>query len=255
MALQYATSDATSPSLLDLPKELRLQIYEELLKPSELELWTWGFTGCISKSESRCHARPIGKRLFTAILQTCKLIHDEAWVVPYTPASIWYRPRMQSRPPYTSRGAFNLELLKHMRRLDTLELEVITDSAKVEDDKANFLAFASKLHASLKVKRMDLTIRERGCEGLDHDNNRELDAAIEQVRLWLVHLSLETAHCVLALDVNRRHIAVWEKTCGQPWVDRLAPETELQRLLNVGVELQLRRAASAQLSTTLGVGP
>ncbi|KAK5741809.1 hypothetical protein LTS12_024486 [Elasticomyces elasticus] len=145
---------------LALPKELRLQIYEYLMRPDYIQLHSYDQPSAagiameeLAQSRIYCgnlHGLESPQR-YTQIVRTCRPVNDEAEATLYTPDRLVLDPAVRrfcaggehnaALPPQW----FNAGKLRSIRSLRSLEVHVCTSSSSRNEDLALSLCFAESL--------------------------------------------------------------------------------------------------------------
>lgn len=183
---------------MDLPLELRLCIYEHLLKPAKIDVYSYDRSedhGEANEDSKAAHPYPVTfyarwigpKRLNPAILRTCKAVNAEAWKIPYRPFALTLRPAFQ----YVLRSEdcdgynddvktlcriprpFNVKGLACLHRLSKLELEVYTTLSTQDEDIAHAVAlFEPFRHNNISVERFELKVFNKFFGTNDEDQRK-----------------------------------------------------------------------------------
>ena len=170
---QVGQSDAMSSNdetfaFLELPKELRLNIYEYLHLAEYLELFSYDepsvqhLTGD-QLAQSRFYAWSVGKTLDVAILRTCKFMHSEAQNILYSPTTLELSPSVrdtgykQNQPT----AIMNATALSQLRQVEELKLNIIvTNPTNLtrSEDVVHSRALAKCLHHRVRLQTISLEI-------------------------------------------------------------------------------------------------
>ncbi|KAK3616731.1 hypothetical protein LTR56_025764 [Elasticomyces elasticus] len=210
--------------LLDLPKELRLQIYE-LLAPERIRLRTYdqptivGLTAqeiATTRVYRRCHHNSAGsrdKQCHTDILCTCRQVYDEANLAFKRPQNAKITPSMAGAPSQ-DRGYHALYAgLRDICVLESLTVNLVTTAATAVEDLAQSQAVISVFRPTLKVQRLTLELE-------DYDPGVIL---IEEVISSLEALLKAWLGSGIGIDINVTivwlgdHMVKWGREEGGEW--------------------------------------
>ena len=175
-----------------LPSELRLLIYECLLRPAQVDLSSYDNSedsddddtneqddaNDISKTDRTIilYANRVGpKRTNPAILRTCKTIYAEAKTFLYRPLDLALRPAFAYRAKPRDHAehnsdvdslckelrAYDMAKLHCIQELSKLQIELFTTSTTKEEDLAHSKALIASFRSRIKVGRLELRIFNR----------------------------------------------------------------------------------------------
>ena len=95
-----SSPDRRTFNFMGLPKELRLCIYEHLLQPATIEMFSYDSPSVVGMAnheiaKTAFYASTFGKILTPAILRTCKAVFDEAQATLYAPKVLDLHPSIE----------------------------------------------------------------------------------------------------------------------------------------------------------------
>lgn len=150
-------------SLLGLPKEMRLEICEYLLKPWTVEVVTPDEPTIFGVSEqtfftTRCFARAVGKQLYPEILRTCQKVHVEAAHLLLGPRRLALYPSLENSTDKSSFRHLNFNHFRSLRHISFLQVELNTTRRMVAEDIAHSKLLANVLQQRSRVQTLTLDI-------------------------------------------------------------------------------------------------
>jgi len=147
--------------LLKLPKELRLQIYEILLKPAKLEIRSSDRPQISGLSHDRIQSdffvAPLQPSLHPRILQSCNKINGEASTILYSHAYLHLRRSWRDVDELIARP-FDLARLQSVHRLDKLQIHLLATVTWVENEIAHSAILRQFMHRDLFARCVLITI-------------------------------------------------------------------------------------------------
>lgn len=215
-----------------LPFELRLCIYEYLLKPAKIDVYSYDHSEYQDevKEDSKAthpykpvtfYARWIGpKRLNPAILRTCKTVHAEAWKIPYRPFALTLRPAFQYVPRSEEHEGHNSDLrtlcriprpfgiwgLACVQKLSKLELELYTTFSTQDEDIAHSEALFEPFRRKnipieskrIQVGRLELKIFNKFFGQNDEEQRKvEKSTTLTLLDPWIKVLAPKEVHVLI----------------------------------------------------------
>ncbi|KAK5136417.1 hypothetical protein LTR08_003062 [Meristemomyces frigidus] len=155
--------------ILELPKELRLIIYAELLRPHTLRVYWFdkpsivgmaaqeiATTRCFTYSrEEEVPRQP----LYPGILRTCRQFYAESCQLLYTPEVLRLYPLSDTR--WTREGKLNMENFRTARRLQELVLELIATPLTALEDVAHSTFFAGCFRDDIQPGTVVVVLRDQ----------------------------------------------------------------------------------------------
>lgn len=213
--------------ILELPKELRLQIYEYLLVPECIAVFSFDGVGAertrseekitaVDEGPIRFYAKLVDCAVHPAILQTCSQLHAEASHLVYLPTTLELNP---SRPGLVEEEVDDLKVhildaphLARIRRVSCLRVLLPVSSFTTVIDLAHSLALRNSLADGLLVQ--DLVVRLPGNSAANEEIMSGLIGAIVQkLEASKITLKAESAyHGFLA--------TLWLQKIDGTWQDR-----------------------------------
>ncbi|KAK5687876.1 hypothetical protein LTR17_026689 [Elasticomyces elasticus] len=177
--------------LLELPKELRLQIYEYLLRPECIHLYTYDSPTIVGLSQDEI-ARTRVYHQFTSddppmdlhphILSVCHQVYDEALASLHKPYTLQIEPscggsfHQDLATGKTVLRIFDATRLCNVRILPTLRIRLCTGYTTGIEDIAHSTFFATLLRAVSVVKKLEL----RTSVGWEEEEEVDDDTSEEQ---------------------------------------------------------------------------
>ncbi|KAK5687875.1 hypothetical protein LTR17_026688 [Elasticomyces elasticus] len=220
---------ATAPCyFLNLPKEIRLDVYDYLLQPDYIDLETEGNPTLVGLSNEDI-ARVLEYTIPTSqkVLRTCSQIYDEAVATLYKPRKLEIVPSDTRMKPagYPPLHKFCTARLRDILILPTLEIAVLTTAHTLAEDALHSAFFTAILRPGTVVKKLILHIGDGWSE---YDEPAEAErhfAGLSQiVKDWgksgfgaFIRLRL------ISLCTNEQ--IEWHKIKGEQW--REAPESHV----------------------------
>ena len=219
-----------------LSTELRLCIYEYLLKPTNINIYSYDLSQEIDEeaeesSDTTFYARWVGpKRPHLAILMTCKAVYKEAHMILYRPSTLTLRPAFQYFPehhePEDSVGSlsprqrvFKISNLGWIQQLARLDLEIFTTEQTQIEDLAHSAALIKSFGSSIRIRTLSLKIFDRffRCYNSD-DHEVEHDTALRLIEMWSKILNPKELR-VLVGDKGDC-VMVWRRTEDGSWSEQ-----------------------------------
>ena len=147
--------------ILELPAELRLQIYGFLLSPETIEITsydehTFMNTPYDEAARTRYYAHSNGGSLQPQLLNVCRQVYYKALPMLYHPIELQLEPARSaySRPKFRP---FPLDRLEYISVLQELYIDLVTLIETKLDDVAHSLILAKHLCKDLRVERLRLS--------------------------------------------------------------------------------------------------
>lgn len=200
-----------------LPSEIRLCIYECLLKPATVDICSYDLSEDDDDDEEEAkevtatvssetniplYAQRIGPKYLTpAVLRTCKAVYAEAQTLLYRPYALTLRPAFaylakpvdygedNSDIKLTGHGSRNFEpaRLGCIQQLSKMQIELFTTSTTKEEDIAHSAALIKSFRGKIKVGLLELRIFNRFFGARDkHEPHFEIEkeTTFELITRW-----------------------------------------------------------------------
>ncbi|KAK4894921.1 hypothetical protein LTR27_007043 [Elasticomyces elasticus] len=175
---------------LELPKELRLQIYDYLLRPACIRLCTYDSPTIVGLSQDEIASTRVYHQftsndppmeLHPHILRACHQVYDEASASLHKPYTLqiepsWGGPFQQLQDQVTGKTVlrnFDAARLCNVRILPILCIELCTSPLTGNEDIAHSTLFANILRTVSEVKKLELCISDAWEEDHDGDSSEE----------------------------------------------------------------------------------
>jgi hypothetical protein len=187
---------------LSLSTELRLCIYECLLKPANINIYSYDLSqerdeDADTGSDTIFYARWVGpKRPCWAILITCKAVYKEANTLLYRPSTLTLRPAFQYFPEHHEREDsvgtlshrqrfFNISNLGWIQQLARLDLEIFTTEQTKDEDLAHSAALIKSFGTKVRIGTLSVKIFDRFFRCYNSDYHEvEHDTAFRLIEMW-----------------------------------------------------------------------
>lgn len=166
ITMEHST-DLASPRrchLLEIPKEIRIDIYGYLLKPWKLQArsYTEYSTSGLSEREivkSSFYGKVLEKALSPQLLQVCKTIHSEAQHVLAEPCVLALLPSVHGGPPrHRHERPIDISLFSSARCIGLIELRVMSLPHTAADDLMYSQILAKQFNMNIQVQGLHLTV-------------------------------------------------------------------------------------------------
>lgn len=168
--------------LLDIPEELRLEIYDYLVRPAEIFLVSWDQPTITGKSTEVAAATTFsgkphqfdkrfkGEKVHTALLRTCRKIYKESIALLTMPSLLNIHPLggcILDNPGYF----VDISQLSKLAHLEVLELQLGAIRTTFAETLLHCNCVISYLSKELHVKRLKVTIEDCPPEDRAHAKN------------------------------------------------------------------------------------
>ena len=215
---------------LELPKELRLCIYEYLLKPALIEIYSFDVPSIVGLDDdevakSRFYADPVGTRLYPEILRACKTIHAEAHSILYMPTSLELRSTFQHTREEVSKEldhVIDARKLGEVRQLDELCLDLTAIKGSKDEDLAHSRVLAKLINPRMKISTLAVRVR-RAYDYNDYEFEEaetDPDTMMEIFNIWASVIRATTVKltAIETEDGNKTTCVIgWSKHNGEDW--------------------------------------
>ncbi|KAK3621753.1 hypothetical protein LTR56_009712 [Elasticomyces elasticus] len=227
---------ATAPRyFLDLPQEIRLDVYDYLLQPDYIDLETEGNPTLVGLSNEDIARTRVYHTYFSRgtqalhpqVLRTCSQIYDEAVATLYKPRKLEIVPSDTRMKPagYPPLHKFCTARLRDILILPTLEITVLTTAHTLAEDALHSAFFTAILRPGAVVKKLILHIGDGWSEYDEPEEaERHFAGLTQMVKDWgksgfgaFIRLRL------ISLCTNEQ--IEWHKIKGEQW--REAPESHV----------------------------
>lgn len=174
--------------LLELPTELRLPIYEHLLKPSTVQVISpcnQDVTGMTSDAFATtcCFARAVGKQLYPAVLRLCRQVYNESHPFLLKPDRLLLQPSVARWMDLSAHRAIDVRRFTGLRDIDHIEVELDTLASSIAEDTAHSTLLASVLRSDSYVQKLTLGIIEYSEESSD-DGLADVEDWQRLIKIW-----------------------------------------------------------------------
>lgn len=187
---------------LSLAAELRLSIYECLLKPANINIYSYDLSQerdeeTDASSDAVFYARWVGPKCpRLAILMTCKAVYSEAHAILYRPANLTLRPAFQYFPEYHEREdsvgtlcarqrLFKISNLSYIQQLARLDLEIFTTEQTMKEDLAHSKTLIKAFGPKIRIGILSLKLFDRFFRCYNSDYHEvEHDTAFQLIEMW-----------------------------------------------------------------------
>ncbi|KAK5730625.1 hypothetical protein LTR15_000562 [Elasticomyces elasticus] len=213
---------------LALPKELRLQIYEYLLRPDCIQLHSYDHE-TLAADATVYYAdmdRILPRSLHPQILRTCRQVVDEAQATLYAPDHLRLKPAVRrydflnmnllARPFPASRLCQN-------RSLQTLTVKFCTSFATMAADLLHSIGLAELLDEK-RVRELKLVVNDAWWLSLNKGLSEEIMVSLEDmIRTWMTTVKAERVRVQAGCGFGCSRI--WCKYGNGEWYE--TPESHL----------------------------
>ncbi|KAK5118666.1 hypothetical protein LTR85_008131 [Meristemomyces frigidus] len=216
---------------LELPKELRLIIYEELLQPDWLILRSYDSPSIIDEPKSeiaksrfvRCFDEYARESLPPGVLRTCRQVYEEAESILYKPRTLRLNPSFCSAS--YSRLAdglpFDVRALPKICQLQHLVVDLITAEETSEEDVAHSALLADCFSDTIQVQRLTLNVPDAGfCFDPEEEVPEDTQTYLRMLGIWF-KVGQPAVIAIHVDDVDPlnhlRKPCLWQKPRGAEW--------------------------------------
>ncbi|KAK3719714.1 hypothetical protein LTR37_004251 [Vermiconidia calcicola] len=151
---------------LELPAELRLHIYELLLLPDSIRVFSFDNPSILELPEDVAATT----RFYAEVRGSCSQVHDEARILLDEPKTLHLAPSLGgdggSYGPKLQRQQFSINRLASIRKVSELPLGLPTCIRTLQDDVAHSRVLANHLKGGLHTAMLFLDIDLYGSEEL-----------------------------------------------------------------------------------------
>ncbi|KAK4550536.1 hypothetical protein LTR36_000115 [Oleoguttula mirabilis] len=209
---------------LELPKEMRLLIYAELLSPKLVVLRSYDSPSIIGKPEADVATSRFFRSLephcrgstHPEILRTCRIICEEGQPMLYMPNTLRLNLSFGSGDTDWNDGLqFDVRKLGHIRQLQELTVDLVTTPKTAEEDVAHSVFLAGCFSAVLSLDRLAINVplfqaQEEG--SIDSQTHSQMLSAWSNV-------GSPKVVAVYCADVEQMPLqnCSWQKITGAEW--------------------------------------
>ncbi|KAK3706520.1 hypothetical protein LTR37_012730 [Vermiconidia calcicola] len=251
--------------LLELPAELRLHIYELLLLPDSIRVFSFDNPSILDLPEdvaptARFYAEVRGNSVCPQLLRACSQLHDEARILLDEPKALHLAPSLGgdggSYGPKLQRRQFSINRLASIRKVSELPLGLPTCIRTLQDDVAHSRVLANHLRGGLHTAMLFLDIDLYGSEEVTLAEGKcAVWEAIEEISgsfLAKIHAS----RCEIAISVEGESVLRREKGIDGNWENEDPEEDDIvdsvRELLSDGYFERMFDTVSNKVSFTTG---
>lgn len=163
--------------LLELPKELRLEIYELLLKPAELTIRSYdsrAFTGLPDEERAtiRFYALQPQEGLASQVLRVCRQIYGEARNTLYNPPCLFLRPSFTGTSIKDAKDLpIDVTLLRTAGTLEKLRIDLTVTPHTAKEDIDHSARLRWLLGRTIDAKQMLVVIHDESEDNGDVEDH------------------------------------------------------------------------------------
>lgn len=202
---------------LELPAELRLHIYELLLLPDSIRVFSFDNPSILELPEDVAATT----RFYAEVRGSCSQVHDEARILLDEPKTLHLAPSLGgdggSYGPKLQRQQFSINRLASIRKVSELPLGLPTCIRTLQDDVAHSRVLANHLKGGLHTAMLFLDIDLYGSEELTLAEGKcAVWEAIEEMSgpfLAKIHAS----RCEIAISVGGESVLRRDKEIDGNW--------------------------------------
>ena len=222
-------SEAMVPSnqrpfnFLGLPKELRLNVYDYTLRPHTLRIYSYERDSVQDDTNDQLArtvfwTEPSTMEVWPQLLRTCKVIHDEAENILFSPSNLDLCPSFAEGGPDENDALFDATKLFRIHRLEQLKLELIATARSRTEDVMHSRILKECISPGATIGKVVVRIRDtHSNEYIPGENRPNLNAMLEVLNTWNGVLKSANYEVLVIADDDVEIEAGWSKTGNGPW--------------------------------------